>query len=461
MGELGCFCNCYSWDVINCTIEHAGPSTSFDVQSAVTPPSVMDEDMATATSFPLMEVQTAPVMRMPQTIYIVPQFDIRQILTSSTEGKLILESLDEENLITIKQRRCLVRILVSYLMEKFGDSPSSETKKSLATALIETFPCLKDESSSGIGVWFTPGRSNHPATGFLEERLRNSRKRVRLQRRSQGTQQRLPQNNEDGVRRTCIPDSTISEEKAMQLKEWLRHNSQPLSKVEQYMLDTAVYRAKMIRGNKWDIQEVCQEFPHLLTQGMIAQDFEVLHREAAPKLYETWLPLYAEKILHLARREGKLTSSLDGLTPDCLGELALSQLPTLLPPTVYKVGRKVFRHTIEESKLAFIHHKPVGTNLVEYLNEAKASRPYPYVLSLGNNICHTSQAFVIVAGEALEQQSLLQAVDVCFKVFYVFDIEYPKQCAPVWEFLQNGVYGMEGDESKPVKFLRAAILACK
>ncbi|KAI4825498.1 hypothetical protein KUCAC02_021178, partial [Chaenocephalus aceratus] len=43
----------------------------------------------------------------------------------------------------------------------------------------------------------------------------------------------------------------------------------------------------------------------------------------------------------------------------CLGELALSQLPTLLPPTVYRVGRKVFRYTIEESKLAFIDHKPI------------------------------------------------------------------------------------------------------
>ena len=31
--------------------------------------------------------------------------------------------------------------------------------------------------------------------------------------------------------------------------------------------------------------------------------------------FKTWLPLYAEKILHLTRREGKLTSSLDGLTP--------------------------------------------------------------------------------------------------------------------------------------------------
>ena len=41
------------------------------------------------------------------------------------------------------------------------------------------------------------------------------------------------------------------------------------------------------------------------------------------------------------------------------------------------------------------------------------------------------------------------------RLFYIFDIEYPKQCVPVWQFLQNAVYEMGGDESKP------AILACK
>ncbi|KAI4788655.1 hypothetical protein KUCAC02_035718, partial [Chaenocephalus aceratus] len=285
--------------------------------------------------------------------------DIRQILTGSTEGKLILESLDEDVIIP-SQRKCLVRILVSHLMEKFGESPTSETKKALAAALIHGFPSLKVESdtSSGFGYWFTPGRNHRPATGFLEERLRNVRKRMRKPARSRSTQQTPPQSSEAGTRRTFIPECTISEERAIQCKEWLKHNSQPLNQVEQYMQDTAVYRAKSLRENGWDIQGIRQEFPHLFTPGMIAQDFQILHREAAPKLFETWLPLFKDKILHLARREGKLISSLDGLTPDCLGELALSQLPTLLPPTVYRVGRKVFRYTIEESKLAFIDHKP-------------------------------------------------------------------------------------------------------
>ncbi|KAJ4941302.1 hypothetical protein JOQ06_027587 [Pogonophryne albipinna] len=160
---------------------------------------------------------------------------------------------------------------------------------------------------------------------------------MRKPARSQSTQQTPPQSSEAGTRRTFIPECTISEERAIQCKEWLKHNLQPLNQVG------------AIHAGYSSVQ--------------IAQDFQILHGEAAPKLFETWLPLFKDKILHLARREGKLISSLDGLTPDCLGELALSQLPTLLPPTVYRVGRKVFRYTIEESKLAFIDHKPTGLDM--------------------------------------------------------------------------------------------------
>ncbi|XP_042601600.1 uncharacterized protein LOC122140765 isoform X2 [Cyprinus carpio] len=226
------------------------------------------------------------------------------------------------------------------------------------------------------------------------------------------------------------------------------------------MQNTAVYRAKRIRDNNWTIDQILEEFPRLMTKGM---DFLVLHGDAASKLFETWLPIYVEKILYLARQEGKLILPLDRLTPDGVGELALRQLPALLSPTTYKVGRgcgvKVVRHTIQECSLAFIDHKPPGINMVQYLHEAKACKPCPHILTLGNDQS-AFQAFVIIAGQALEQETLLQAIDVCFKAFFVFDIEYPKQCEHVWEFIQNVIYEIQGRESK-IKFIKTRILACK
>ena len=60
--------------------------------------------------------------------------------------------------------------------------------------------------------------------------------------------------------------------------------------------------------------------------------------------------------------------------------------------------------------------------------------------TLGNSSQEPSQVFVIIDGQA--QEKLLQAVDVCFKGYYIFFIEYPKQCQHVWEFLQGVVYGL-------------------
>lgn len=89
--------------------------------------------------------------------------------------------------------------------------------------------------------------------------------------------------------------------------------------------------------------------------------------------------------------------------------------------------------------------------MVEYLHEAKAVKP---TLTLGNDNRRSSQAFVIIAGEALEHDGLLQAVDTCFKTFFVLDIKYPRQCEHVWEFLQSAIYEIPGIESKLVKFLQ-------
>lgn len=48
----------------------------------------------------------------------------------------------------------------------------------------------------------------------------------------------------------------------------------------------------------------------------------MLYGEAAPKLFETWIPEYAEKVLYLAKQDNKLPSlSVEDMT---LGKLKLT-----------------------------------------------------------------------------------------------------------------------------------------
>ena len=76
----------------------------------------------------------------------------------------------------------------------------------------------------------------------------------------------------------------------------------------------------------------------------------------------------------------------------------------------------------------------------KYLEENTTEEPC--VLVHGNaNIPH--QAFVVCKSRALEKPNLLMAIDTCFKLFYVADIQYSWQCGITWEFLQKVIFSLE------------------
>nr|XP_023650926.1 uncharacterized protein LOC111835159 [Paramormyrops kingsleyae] len=259
----------------------------------------------------------------------------------------------------------------------------------MVLSLVQTFPTMNDGSDSGYDIWYTKARKvikdggvfHYPVTGFLEERLRNVRKRS-----NRGCTQQMPEATQS--RRAYIPESTIPEERAFQQKEWLKHNSEPFTQVQSYMKDTVLCRANWIRDNSSkDILELFTEYPHLTSPGMIAQDFQVLHGEAAPKLFETWIPEYAEKVLYLAKQDNKLPSlSVEDMTLDAKGELALTLLPTMVPQAFYRVWKKTIRHSIEESRTAFIHQMPLPETLTTPVRLSTAAEASSGDLGFGHRM---------------------------------------------------------------------------
>lgn len=78
-----------------------------------------------------------------------------------------------------------------------------------------------------------------------------------------------------------------------------------------------------------------------------------------------------------------------------------------------------------------------GTDMRFYLNSIDAHKmSQPYILVLGSRI-NPLQIMVIVERKAVEFTTLTKAVDYCFKLIYVLDVQYQAQCIGTWEFLQN------------------------
>ncbi|CAM4579088.1 unnamed protein product [Leuciscus chuanchicus] len=294
--------------------------------------------------------------------------DIREILRKSG-GATLITSLDRDRLLSLKERRQMVRLLVSHLMESFGETPSAEIKKEMALALTAQFPCLKNNEGHGYESWYTPGRYRHPATGYLEERLRNVRKRLRAPHSQRQHSHPQPSQNSSSRPSFPLPESESSLTELHTMIEWLKNNRSPHSQVEELMIRTAPHRAAWIRssGTK-TVEEINREYPRLYDfPGMISQDFGDLFPDNADRLYEFWAPVFTDRILLFARKEPKaadvLLESLETLSNDVRGEVAFKTLPAVLPSSPYRTDGKMVRPTYAEIKRSFIDIKPPGSLL--------------------------------------------------------------------------------------------------
>ncbi|ROL48104.1 hypothetical protein DPX16_2686 [Anabarilius grahami] len=87
----------------------------------------------------------------------------------------------------------------------------------------------------------------------------------------------------------------------------------------------------------------------------ISRDFDEVHGETGLK---SWATFFAARILRIALKENKLNQSLENIQQENRGDVALLVLPLLLPATVYRIGQKVFRSSIDEARKAFIDLHP-------------------------------------------------------------------------------------------------------
>ena len=80
-----------------------------------------------------------------------------------------------------------------------------------------------------------------------------------------------------------------------------------------------------------------------------------------------------------------------------------------------------------------------NTNVKEILEEEDS---LPYIWIRGNRAnLDIKQMFVIIRKTAVPcTASFCQALDTCFKAFFVFNMVYPYSLEPVWKFLEHGIF---------------------
>lgn len=193
----------------------------------------------------------------------------------------------------------------------------------------------------------------------------------------------------------------------------------------------------------------------------IEEDFQALYPEQHARFTGCWEQL-ASKLLQLVKNDAKddaarkLLEALSDAPEEqrrfATANVVLYLLPNVMPPKpLGKATRNCrrWKPSIAESQEAFIHVSKVGTNLGAYRAakrqkcQEKGITWQPRIVVLGESVIHPVQVLVLVNDTVYEVGSLIKAVDVCFKAFFVLNADYPPQVRDPWLLLQRGVMGIE------------------
>lgn len=75
----------------------------------------------------------------------------------------------------------------------------------------------------------------------------------------------------------------------------------------------------------------------------------------------------------------------------------------------------------------------------------------PFIIIVGPTLRDIENYYVVVDDILYKLNNILQAVDICFKIFMVLDAQYPTECEQIWLFLQQYIYKQQTINDKVIK----------
>ncbi|PRD35288.1 UNVERIFIED_CONTAM: hypothetical protein NCL1_11989 [Trichonephila clavipes] len=201
----------------------------------------------------------------------------------------------------------------------------------------------------------------------------------------------------------------------------------------------------------------------------IEAEFNMLYGEQKSDSLCLGFGMTANLIIHQAKRGRKcaeefansLNFDLDSTEPSSENLFilrniccALILLPLLLPQRVFRRnGPKKLKipPTSSQTLDHFIQFIPVGEGIDKFMKDDRllgGERRQPFVLAIGEK-CRPQQIFLIFEDNCIEVNTILKAVDLCFKLTFILNLEFSSYCSNVWHFLNNSFYKGDLQQDMP------------
>ncbi|CAG9791625.1 unnamed protein product [Diatraea saccharalis] len=396
-----------------------------------------------------------------------------EILNDKPEGKMLLKLYQNEGVLDNNARNKLCNIIIKELL---GNEPN-EAKVTHETILYMARQIKDIFKKENISTYFIPYTHNKKlkikrcAKGKLYDCLNNRKREYRAAKK------KIICSNNMELEIAVGETSLIDTENIHKDLEWLRKSSEPWKIAEEKWKNTSKIRLE--ESKNITVSDYMNEYPVLKKPTgyqLLLIDFETLYPDKSQRLYETFI-LYRNKILDLAQKKAnknvespinKLLTEYEALkgTSDNKSEegsniVVLMMLPLLLSSPLVKSKKSSWRPSKQESMEGFITHVPREMDILETITKRKEKffkigvTFQPTIVIVGPRVSDIKKYFVLVNNIFYTVHSILQAVDVCFKLYLALNCTYPIECENVWNLIQKGFYNIKTEWDKQYSSVNA------
>ncbi|KAK3928417.1 Protein SSXA1 [Frankliniella fusca] len=379
---------------------------------------------------------------MPEDEYItnLPDYDVDEILKDA--GDKLKETriqLKSNGIVFDKERKAMIRALTKHLFFKSVPSHRDITavhKEGLAASVVKRYPCFKDCSDSSKYSWhhLFHRRLNQ---GFIANVTQNIYRQMdATERRRHGKGQA---NKSSMVENKSNPDDPPPYNSAdYKYLSLLLPNKTNKKEIMTAMEDSYKVRRGWIYDKHPSVSEILIDFPHLISYNgeVLEEEFCRMHPDSN-SLFIKDFPVVIQKLKVL---KGGLVSVEEMEIEEIQACFTISKL---LPRPNFKRRNNPGVSLIPSLDTLVV---PLirGTDPRKYVQDKRnaTNQPVqPYLLaSYENN--KILRMFVALDGQVLQIQSnsVLKGLDVLFKTYFVFNVNYPSAWLTMFEFIEKCIY---------------------
>lgn len=153
---------------------------------------------------------------------------------------------------------------------------------------------------------------------------------------------------------------------------------------------------------------------------------------------------------------------------DSKNSIVLYLLHALFSPPTKKTyinsdGNKcMIKFSIKDSQNSYVIVANTALELEEKLKARKSSNnPIQPCLLIVGTIINPSEIMVYFDELKYKFFSIVKAIDLCFKIYHVFNLEYPLESINVWLFIQRYFYNIKLQCDKPYPIINQIIYELK